>query len=57
MIENYDLLKLVETGSTLTSALALTLLNQRTSGAILMVVSQMNEQIHAGDAGAKAHEG
>jgi hypothetical protein len=56
MIENYDLLKMVETGSPLTGALALTLLNQRTSGAILMIVSQMNEHEHVKDTGEKTHE-
>lgn len=54
-MENYELFELVKTGSPMTRALALTLLNQRTSGAILMVASQMNEQIHGEYTGGKTH--
>jgi hypothetical protein len=55
-MENTELFELVRTGSPLTGALALTLLNQRASGAILMVASQMNEQERVKDAGVKTHE-
>ena len=55
MIENQNLLKLVETGSPVTSALAFTLLNQRTSGAILSIVSEMIEHSPMKNTGGKIH--
>ena len=52
---NHELLNWVETGSLLTSALALTLLNHRTSGAILMAVSEFIEQPSVTHSGGKTN--